>query len=230
MIKTALAYLNQDRALHIDMIELILRQEAKVLHASFEGVLLLDLTGSIAFLSATTSALYESFIKQVSDVQLVVTHQDYPLSSSDNTWILDMTCTNHYYPLANIEPNPTNLSFRALSIDDLSFVHHHYSHGEISYLQQRLEKQAIIGAFRKDLCVGFIGTHEEGSMGLLVVLEAYRHQGIGESLLQHMIQLELSRGHCPYSQVVLNNQASLHLHHKYHFIQSTSPIYWYYHR
>lgn len=73
---------------------------------------------------------------------------------------------------------------------------------------------AIFGAFIEGKLAGFIGEHIEGSLGMLEVFEEYRRKGIAAELESYMINLHLSRGHLPYGDVIVGNEASMKLQRK----------------
>ena len=61
---------------------------------------------------------------------------------------------------------------------------------------------------------GFIGTHRDGSMGMLYVEEAYRRQGLAASLESWLVNRHLKRGEIPYCQIREGNISALRLQEK----------------
>jgi tRNA (guanine37-N1)-methyltransferase len=59
-----------------------------------------------------------------------------------------------------------------------------------------------------DKLCGIIGTHAEGSIGLLEVEPAFRSMGMGRALEAYMINKMLAEGRIPYGHVVVGNDAS----------------------
>ena len=88
----------------------------------------------------------------------------------------------------------------------------HYSHdfGGAAYMERAADR-GIIGAFVEGRPAGFVGFHDEGSIGMLEVLPAYRRRGLGEILQRAAINLALERGRFPFGQVIDGNTASLEL-------------------
>ena len=85
----------------------------------------------------------------------------------------------------------------------------------------------MIGAFFGEALAGFVGQHEEGSMGLLEVLPEYRGRGIGKALLAAAVNWQLERGQVPYSQIVDGNEISYRLHRSMGFsITPQVSVYW----
>lgn len=75
---------------------------------------------------------------------------------------------------------------------------------------------------------GYIGKHEEGSIGLLEVFPSARGKGIGSALLCAAVKNALNRGEIAYSNIVSDNEASLKLHARLGYIPSDKLIYWCY--
>lgn len=87
--------------------------------------------------------------------------------------------------------------------------------------------RGMTGAFVDGQLAGFIGTHSEGSLGMLEVLPQFRRQGLGKALEQHKINEYLAEGKTPYCHILENNSASLALERELGFlISDTSSIYW----
>ena len=84
----------------------------------------------------------------------------------------------------------------------------------------------MLGAFIDKKLVGFIGTHEEGSIGILEVLPQYRKRGIGEMLQKYATNLALSQDRIPYGQVKVNNENSIKLQKKLGFEISNDTVSW----
>ena len=112
------------------------------------------------------------------------------------------------------EPVPLRgiLEFRQLNESFAEAVGAQYKTLEEDEIRQRLALGWVWGGFdvRGEL-VGFIGEHEEASMGMLEVLPAYRRRGYGREIEAAMINRHLSEGRTPYCHVALGNNASLGL-------------------
>ena len=74
--------------------------------------------------------------------------------------------------------------------------------------------------------MGFIGFHDEGSMGLLYVDEAYRHQGVAASLESYLINRQLEWGWVPYGQIAVDNEPSKKLQEKLGLYLSSGTVWW----
>ena len=84
----------------------------------------------------------------------------------------------------------------------------------------------MLGAFKNGELAGFIGTHSEGSMGILQILPEYQHQGLGITLEAAMIAFELQKGHVPYGQLFTDNVRSRNLQEKLGMTFADGQIAW----
>jgi len=117
-------------------------------------------------------------------------------------------------------------NIKQLDITHLNYVLEHYEGACKTYLEERISVGAMYGAFDEDKLIGFVGLHEEGSMGMLFVEEAYRRQGIGASLESFLINVQLSSGFTPYCQIMEGNQESVALQEKLGLYLAEPPMWW----
>ena len=68
-------YLNKDRMLHIDMLETMDRNNAELIYAQDDGVLLLNVTGGTYMLSAQSKDTLERMCGLITDPELITLHQ-----------------------------------------------------------------------------------------------------------------------------------------------------------
>ena len=230
--KTAYDYLNRDRLRHIDMLQSLDRGIADVLYAEDDGVLLYNRPGWVYMLSAATDAAFEKICALIKEPFLVETHQIKYMPAIRERYGLvgDMVCWQVAYlgKTPPAFPAPAGFEIRRLTADYASFVRTHYEQEhEESYLRERIEA-GMFGAFKNGEPVGFIGTHAEGSMGILQILDEYQHQGLGIALEAAMIGLELEKGHIPYGQLFTDNARSHSLQEKLGMTFADGQIAWLY--
>lgn len=112
------------------------------------------------------------------------------------------------------EPLPVNqpVTLRLLCPQDLPMVTaHHREMGEET-LAHALREGRLFGGWVGEELVGFIGTHQEGALGMLYVLEAHRRRGYAQAMEARMINQFLARGERVFGQIKAGNTASLALH------------------
>lgn len=116
---------------------------------------------------------------------------------------------------------------RTLEMEQLPYVIAHYD-GELSetYFRQRIAEGQMKGAFLGEQLVGFIGLHDEGSIGMLWIAPEHRRKKLGQVLETAMVNEGLERGEIPYGQVRPKNQPSIALQEKLGLCLSKTPVYW----
>ncbi len=115
---------------------------------------------------------------------------------------------------------------RRLDMSALDYVTAHYALGSRAYLADRLNAGVMYGAFVDGQLAGFIGTHSDGSSGMLYVDESYRGRGLGVSLEAYNINQVKNNGYVPFGHVSADNAASLHMQEKLGLYMSETPVWW----
>lgn len=226
----ALEYLTKDPVLHADMLGCVRRGSARVLAASCSGVLLYDRVSGTHMLSAENGEAARRMLSDLSDSELFVAHQDDCAAAAQEKFGLTHrmpVCNAAYLQKGPIPENGSPAQIRRLDERFLPFVREHYRNiQEDGYLLGRLRAGVMFGAFVEGEPAGFIGMHEEGSMGMLEVLPRFRRRGIARMLETFQINRVLSAGAVPYAQIKAGNEASVALHRKLGFCLSDASICW----
>lgn len=118
---------------------------------------------------------------------------------------------------------------RPLGVKDLDYVAGSCLSCDRRYLYRRLLAGAVFGVYMgqdEKKPAGYIGIHEDGSMGMLYVDKAYRHQGLAVSLESWLINQLLKRGEIPYCQVEKGNVSALRLQEKMGLYLCDEPMWW----
>ena len=217
MEQAALNYLQKDRLLHIDMLELLRLNEAKAMYAGEDGVLIHLEHGNIHMLSAASEESAVKIAAQITDASMLVLHQPYLREELMARFSLTGCMSCHqaaWLSDAPVPPQPGDIDIRSLAEVDLPFVHEHYDNiSDEEYLLERM-KAGMLGIYVENELAGFIGTHTEGTIGLLEILPAYRRRGLAFALEGAMMCWQQERGRIPYAQIKEGNEASLLLHKK----------------
>lgn len=90
------------------------------------------------------------------------------------------------------------------------------SYGPTGYASERglhklLQSGGILGGFKGDELVGFVGEHPCGSIGMLTVFDGHRRHGWAQTLLLAKIREHMDRGWTPWAEVYPDNRASVSL-------------------
>lgn len=230
MEEQAIRYLSEDPLLHMDMLEGIRLGEARLLCVEQGGVLLFHKACGAVMMSAADEETARRMLAESPCAGLFVAHQAFYLSTVQALYPFSRTlvCRQAVYrgkkPLA---PAPCAAEIRRLNGRFLPFLMEHYTHADDeSYLRERLEQGAMFGAFVQDACAGFIGTHAEGSIGMLEVLPEFRRRGIAAALETFLVNALLREDRVPFAQIVTGNAASFSLHKKLGFDFSSGTLCW----
>ena len=73
---------------------------------------------------------------------------------------------------------------------------------------------------------GYIGRHDEGSIGILEIMPEFRRKGLGAFLVDYSIQKLIEKGEIAYCNIEIANEKSLKMHQKMGFYPSEKLVYW----
>lgn len=139
----------------------------------------------------------------------------------------EQPCSQWVYTAKEAPQQTPNVDIRILRAEDVELAASHY-HNEVEYFRYCVEHEWIWGLYEGKALAGFIGLHEQGSMGMLEILPEFRRKGYGYALEAHLIAVHLQRGWLPYCHVVEGNTASLALQAKLGMQCAETPTIWIY--
>ena len=228
MIDQALNFLD-DRVFYADMIDLVTRGES-ILAAGPAGVLIQNWDGTY-MMAATDEDSARRLLNLISPdhCECIVVHNDSAVGLVEERFGFDRhtRCIASAYYGAPLPQSPrTDLSIHPLTPQWVDLVSASYSLDGPDYIRTRIDAGEMWGAFLGDDLAGFIGLHEEGSMGMLVVFEQYRRQGIAEYLMIDLANRMLAQGCTPHDHIIVGNLASESLQRKLGFSISTRTLTW----
>lgn len=229
--EAALAYLERDRLRYLGLVEVLRRHSGDLLYAGKDGVLLYDRWSTAYMLTAETQKAAEDMLARIpAEAKLCLAHESWYLPALREKLGLEVRPGCHQVAwLEETPPAPSPLPGEIIDLDRrwTAWVSAHYGH---SYADEAYIAQAIgrgmLGAFVEGELAGFIGTHDEGTVGLLKVLPEYRRRGVAEALHRAMIGRVLARGGIPFSHVEVGNEASMALQKKVGMAVSEHLVYW----
>jgi tRNA (guanine37-N1)-methyltransferase len=228
--KRAVAFLSGEPVLHADMLGCLRRGSARVLAASGSGVLLLDGPSGVHMFSAADETAARRMLSGLEQVELLVAHGECGADFAKAAFGFSggMQVCNAVYPRRKPLPETERpAEIRRLDESFLPFMRAHYDGvPEEDYLRGRLKAGAVFGAFAGGEPAGFIGMHEEGSMGMLEVLPRFRRRGIARMLETFLANRLLRSGRVPYAQIRAGNGPSAALHRELGFLLSEFSIRW----
>ena len=229
--EAARAYLNQNKLLYLNMLEVLRRGTAELLYAGEDGVLLYDREVEGWMLSARDRGALERFMPHLEGSRTVVGHEMWyrdELARRLGLW-KETPCFQAAW-LGGAPPEAPAFSgeLRLLDPEHLPLVLANYSKADLAgedHVRAAIGR-GMLGTFVDGALAGFVGFHEEGAIGLLEVLPAFRRRGLGEVLLLGAVRLALSRGQYAFGQVLIDNKPSLALQKKAGMTLSQDVLYW----
>lgn len=232
-MKDVLKFLYRNYLLHVDMIECIKNQGYRIIESNNKGVLISDKDNIVVMLSVIDINSKRDFISKIpKEAKMIVAHQEFYVNYLKEIFNVtdEMKCYQSVYTKKNpLTIDNSNIEIRILGEEYAEYVFNNYSSkdtSDIDYIRDRIKTNTMLGAFIDKKLVGFVGTHEEGSIGILEVIPEYRNMGIGKKLQKYATNLALSQHRIPYGQVKINNESSIRLQKKLGFEISEDIVYW----
>lgn len=135
-----------------------------------------------------------------------------------------MRCMRLYLPdeTAIRPPAHDDCSIRELTVLDTDWMYAHYIYQEsagIDYFKERIEKSGGLGVVKDGQLVGWLLTHDDGALGMLHILDAYRGHGYAELLTYRMCEKLRCQGILPTLAIKPDNAASMGLARKQGFVE-----------
>lgn len=140
----------------------------------------------------------------------------------------DMVCSQWVYERPNVPDVPHGFSVRAATMYDLPWIYRRYGDASEDELADVISRGLLFVGRHDGQDIGFVGVHQEGSWGLLHVLDAQRGHGFGEALESWILGHVMGLGLAPYCHVVSGNVASEHLQQKLGLTRTPSNVWWLY--
>ena len=210
---------------NIHMIELLHRGLGEVVYEKGMDILLkfenLYMIHAVDVLSAG------KMFMQIPKDAMIITTQAFVRDMLENVYDKTGLCKCTQALCTRKEALPVKYKdIRVLDGSYFDYVMQHYNLANPENIRERLAAGAMYGAFDGEQIIGFIGVHNEGSMGMLFVEEEYRHKGIGASLESYLINLQVSNGFIPYCHIIEGNDKSLALQEKLGLYLADTPLWW----
>ena len=254
-LEICISYLQKNKLLHMDMIELICRGQARLIYQSGANICLCDRVSGGYLHTAENEqegskallALRQDAKEQGETDLLLMLHQQ--TFCEEAKTLLGVEERASYYQVAYTRKEKLPITglyslngkkqgvsdsvhaavgfIRALTVEELPIVAAVYrTVDDEDYLRERIERGWMFGAYIDGALAGFVGMHAEGGLGLLEVLPQYRRRQIGRALETYLINLSLERGMTPYAQVAEENEASIRLQKSLGLSFSKQKVYW----
>jgi len=231
MKNIALNYLNKDVVKHIGMIECVKHDKIEYLYCAEDGVFLYDESAKVHMIATDSAEVCAKAFEMRESLPLLVCHNEFEYDIAKEKFGLcglnkcyQVVWLNEERPkltgvceVKKLEPTEENIN---IIYDNytLSFTKEH-----IKYI---MEYMGMYGAYVDGKIVGFMGRHEERSLGLLEIFPEYRRRGIATELENYMLNMLVDNGEVPYAHIIYTNEKSLAMHVKRGFTFSKTFVYW----
>lgn len=233
--------LMKKKILHMDMIELINRGRAVIVLKEWDKILLKDKKTNIYYYAGDSAALLRDLDDETRySIEEIVLHE---VDLIDEVKAIlgkedALVCYQAVYtqkermPITGLyradgKPTAQGLVIRTLTEEDSGKINEIYDLlDDIEYTKERIVAGCMFGAFLNDEFAGCAGIHDDGSLGILKVLEKYRGRKIGSALETYVVNYALQLGWIPYAHIEVDNVISLEMQKKLGMHLSKTPIVW----
>ena len=221
MIERVKKLLSRDYSLYSDMLDCIARNECKVLLAANDVVVMQQTAADLYYLAPFSAKGLTDALELLKPLErrAIVLHGEayfdefFKLTGATH----HVPCYQATFPIRqSTEGLRRDVEIRPLGEEWTDFVTRHYSRsgGHSEYCRERLASGKMFGAFVGDEIAGFIGQHDENSIGLLEVLPAFSGKGIGKTLEVFMINRIHDQGYVPFCHVIESEKKAYAFHMK----------------
>ena len=186
---------------------------ADILYAGENGVLIRFKARPLMAISADTAEDAVEIVRNAGGVEDdIIVHQQEQIEAMRAAFglreLMERFCNCVF---TKPVPEPT-ADIRPLGEEYAELVDANYEHADLEYIKDRIRTGNLFGIFIDGKLAGFVGEHEEGSMGMLEVLPEYRRRGLGSQLDYFNIRREREMGHIPFGQIIVSNGLSMKMH------------------
>lgn len=220
--------LSKKKRSNIHIMESLARGNAELLAAEGNNILIYHPSCRLAMLTVENREVGECFLKLVpEEVEAFVISQKFmqePIFQKYG-FVVHHECYQACYTRKEAMP-VVYKDIRPLTMEHLDYLTAHYALGNPKYMEERIRAGVMYGAWVDGKLVAFVGSHDDGSMGMLYVEDAYRGRGIAESLTGFNVNHYRQLGCIPYDHIIVGNEASVRLQQKLGANISQDTIWW----
>lgn len=221
--------LRETEICYAGIIQILLRGTAEVLERDQNGIFIHDTVSRGYLMSVKNPKIGIQWLQKYENQQYNLMHlcqrECFEFAKSRYGYQEILECKQAAY-LKKMVRTPGELAIRRP--DQQAFARIQEVYDKLSEDELRLVNHMgnLYVGDRNGEMVGFVGSHLEGSIGLLEILPQYRRRGYGVELEQFMIQTMQERGQLAYGQIETWNEASMELQKKIGLTISDETIYW----
>ncbi len=230
----ALAFCKKNLLLYIDIAECV-KGGGRVLFASDSGVLAEHTPSGILMLAADDETTVKLALKELNKATPVaggrwlVAREGIVKETARSLLSISRETTCYQVAYLGNEPLAVKgeLCFRLAERTEIEIIKQNYGLEPPENMEKLfLEKKIYCGFNNEGEFIGFIGSHPEGSMGMLHIFPAHRRKGYAEELEKRLANEYIANGRVPYGHVIVDNLPSLALQKKLGLQVANEKICW----
>lgn len=212
-------FLNREPMLRVQALEALKRGKTDILAKTDGGVLLIDREIDMPLLCADTLEDVRALLPSIPETGILTNDLEAAngLLSEALGYDSIQVCTNVVYQSKQPIDIQTDVVLAPLPMKDAELIKQNYDIHTLDEILAFIRQGRLLGGYVGDELVGFLGWHEDGSMGMLHVFKQHRRKGCAYAMEALQINLMLSRNELPWGQVIVGNDASLALQKKLGF-------------
>ena len=213
----------------MNIIDPLTSGEASLLYSAPGGVLVRETESGVCMMSADNPSDEGAILNLIPPCHTLVCHQLSSVAAAREKLgfkrVLD--CVAAAYMRSTPARFDGLYEIRPLTANHLKTVRAYYHNVDSeAYMAGRIARGQMWGAFTGETLLGFIGRHEEKSIGMLEVLPQFRRKRVGAELEGYLINRLLAQGRTPFCQVFVDNAASVWLQKSVGMTVSRAHMYW----
>lgn len=210
------------------MIEEFLKRGGEIL-AGFKGAICVrDVKSGVICLSAEDFGDGKRALEARGDYDLLLLSQPLMLGYVREKYSL--VCNHPCFQAVYTKKTPPRmrgcLHIAAPDDDELAIITATYRFADPEGLKRAQREGKIFAAHAEGKFCGYIGEHDEGSMGMLEVFEPFRGRGYAAEMESFMINRKLAQGCTPYCHIIYDNAASYNLQLKLGLQFAAEHVFW----
>lgn len=179
-----------------------------------------DKNGGSFFIVHEKPSTLSHFVSEIGSEKEIVVTNYFENEWKNKAFLWSSVCRQFVFDsVLPFEKSETKgIRYSELSEQDFEKAHGIYTLGGAIPLEEfsfDIKTGFSVAAYdENDELAGFIGTHGDGSMGMLEVLPPFRRHHIGEELEKRLISKILSAGKTPFCHIIEGNEKSMNLQKK----------------
>ena len=220
--------LNKNYLKYVCIIENLKSEDKEILYLSSSCVAFKILPSGIIMLAGISD--YENAVNSVINLSGTFFTPDGEIKDllTKKKGLKTYPCKQYLYGRQVVEPMDIEIKRLTPTKENVKFVCENYSLGYTeSQVYHVLKDRLLLGGYKNGKICGFVGMHEELSVGLLEVLKDFKRQGIGSYLLKTCVNYFLDNSLVPFCHVRSENIASIELHKKLNCKPYEYDVYWF---